>query len=254
MSKKQKVAVIFAATGEIAGAVSRSLSEKGIKTYLTGKNLKRLKILSNRINKNGGNSYILKANALRENDIENTFRKIIRENGCFDIVFNGIGLKPDKTQYGIPSLKLSLNNFIKTITVIAGSQFLTSKAAAKFMRRTGKGGTILTLSSGLTRSRVPFMAGITAASAGVEGMTLSLKDELKKYGINIICINSAGIRETETIRKTTKAIFTTCGIIPDKAIENGRNPGLTLIKAAEKISEIALFPEKYCKLNIVNIG
>lgn len=51
---KDKVAVVFAASGEIAGAVARSFSEHGAKVYVTARNLDAVKALAREINANGG--------------------------------------------------------------------------------------------------------------------------------------------------------------------------------------------------------
>lgn len=46
---KDKVAVVFAASGEIAGAVARSFSEHGARLYIAARNLTAVKELANAI-------------------------------------------------------------------------------------------------------------------------------------------------------------------------------------------------------------
>ena len=51
---KNKVAVVFAASGEIAGAVAQSFSEHGTKLYVTARNFDAVKLLAQKLKKNGG--------------------------------------------------------------------------------------------------------------------------------------------------------------------------------------------------------
>src|SRR5258708_1438976 len=51
---KNKVAVVFAASGEIAGAVARSFAQHGAKVYVTGRNLTAVKALADEIKAGGG--------------------------------------------------------------------------------------------------------------------------------------------------------------------------------------------------------
>jgi NAD(P)-dependent dehydrogenase (short-subunit alcohol dehydrogenase family) len=209
---KNKVAVVFAASGAIAGAVAKSFAQNGAKVYVTGKDLATVQILADEINKNGGWAEPHKADALNESDIEAIFQKVVEDNGKVDIVFNGIGIRPSQNQYGTPSTVVAYENFLKPITTIVGSQFLTSRVAAKYMAATKTQGTILTLTSSLSRSKIPFMAGVTSASTGVEGLTRCLAAEFGMMGIKVICINPTGMGETRTIQETAAANAATIGI------------------------------------------
>lgn len=204
-----KVAVIFAATGAIAGAVSKSLARNGVKVYVTGTDWEAIQSLVKSIQQKKGWARGYKVDALNEKEIDNVMREVIKEAGKVDIVFNGIGIRPSQSQYGVESATITYENFLKPITTIVGSQFLTSKIAAKYMAQTGTEGTIVTLTSSLSRSKNAFMAGITAASSAIEGMTLSLAAEFEPMGIKVVCINSSGIMASRTIQETFAAIGST---------------------------------------------
>lgn len=149
-----------------------------------------------------------------ENEIIAYIELIANLTGKIDIVFNGIGARPVDLGYGTPSADLPFSLFMKTLQINAGSQFLTSRTAAKIMRRLGSKGTILTLSASLSRLKIPCMAGITAACSAVEGMSRVLAAEFGSSGIKVICINAAGMPTTRTIRETTALIERTTGVIP----------------------------------------
>ena len=221
---KDKVAVVFAASGAIAGAVAKSFAQNGAKVYVTGKDLEEVNILAEEIKQNGGLAEAHRADALNESNIDTIFEKVVVDNGKVDIVFNGIGIRPSQNQYGTPSTIITYENFLKPITTIVGSQFLTSRGAAKFMAATKTEGTILTLTSSLSRSKIPYMAGVTSASTGVEGLTRCLAAEFGMIGIKVICINPTGLSETRTIQETSAANAATIGI-PTEAFAGELNKG-----------------------------
>jgi hypothetical protein len=95
---KNKVAVVFAASGEIAGAVARSFAQHGAKVYVTGRNLTAVKALADEIKASGGQAEAGKVDALNETEIGTFLQKVVADNGKLDVVFNGIG------SYWLPSL------------------------------------------------------------------------------------------------------------------------------------------------------
>lgn len=233
MILENKIAVVFAASGAIAGAVAKAFATKGAKVYVTAKEHSAAENLANEINSKGGRAEALLADALNEAHIDTVFEKMVADNGKVDIVFNGIGIRPSQSQYGTPSTILTYENFLKPLTTIVGSQFLTSRAAAKFMAATKSAGTILTLTSSLSRSKIPFMAGVTSASTGVEGLTRCLAAEFGMMGIKVICINPTGMAETRTIQETSAANAATIGIPVEafaaelsKGYLSGKSPSL----------------------------
>jgi NADP-dependent 3-hydroxy acid dehydrogenase YdfG len=89
---KDKVAVVFAASGDIAGAVARAFSQHGAKVYVTARNLDAVKALALEIKASGGNAEPAKVDAQNETEIDNFLKKVVSENGKLDILFNGIAV------------------------------------------------------------------------------------------------------------------------------------------------------------------
>ncbi|MDF2433481.1 MAG: hypothetical protein JWP44_3112, partial [Mucilaginibacter sp.] len=81
---KDKVAVVFAASGEIAGAVARSFAQHGAKVYVTAINLNAVEALAKEIEANGGRAEAGKVDALNETEIDSYLQKIVSENGKLD--------------------------------------------------------------------------------------------------------------------------------------------------------------------------
>lgn len=78
---KDKVAIVFAASGDIAGAVARLFSQHGAKVYVTARNLDAVKTLAQEIKANGGNAEAAKVDALDESEIDNFLKEVVADNG-----------------------------------------------------------------------------------------------------------------------------------------------------------------------------
>ncbi len=199
LNLKDKVAVVFAASGDIAGAVARSFSQHGAKVYVTARNLDAVNVLARDIRANGGHAEADKVDALNEAEIDNFLQKVTEDNGKLDIVFNGIGLGYNEMGGRPPTMEATFGQFMAPMEKICGSQFLTSRVAARYMIQTQSEGTILMLSAALSRSKLPNLAGITAASAAIEGLTRVMAAEWGGGGIKVMCICPGALMETKRI-------------------------------------------------------
>jgi len=209
---KNKVAVVFAASGAIAGAVAKSFAEYGAKVYVSGRDFETVKALADSIKKTGGKAEAAQVDAMNEAEIDQYLNKIVAKNGKLDIVFNGIGVRPSQSDYGTYSTQISFEQFMKPIQTHVGSQFLTSRIAARYMMQTQSHGTILMLTASLSRLKLPFMAGVTAACTGIEGLTRVFAAEFGQAGIKVICLNPTSLNETRTIQETNAASAKSMGI------------------------------------------
>ena len=196
---KDKVAVVFAASGEIAGAVARSFAQHGAKVYVTARNLDVVKALAQEIKASGGRAEGAKVDALNETEIDGFLKNVTSDNGRLDVVFNGIAVDYSEMG-GRPSTAVAtLEQFMAPMKKICGSQFLTSRVAAKYMIQTRSEGTILLLTAAASRSKIPNLGGFSAACAAVEGLTRVMAAELGEDGIKVICICSGALMETKRI-------------------------------------------------------
>jgi NAD(P)-dependent dehydrogenase (short-subunit alcohol dehydrogenase family) len=196
---KKKVAIVFAASGEISGAVARAFAQHGATVYVTARNLNAVKALAQEINAGGGHAEAAKVDAMNEVEIDNFIKKVVADNGKLDVVFNGIGVDYSEMGGRPPTTVATFEQFMAPMEKMCGSQFLTSRVAAKYMMQTQSEGTVLLLTAALSRSKLPNVAGITAASAAIEGMTRVMATEWGGDGIKVICICPGALMETKRI-------------------------------------------------------
>jgi len=241
---KNKVAVVFAASGQIAGAVARSFAQHGAKVYVTGRNLKAVINLADEIKAAGGQAEAGKVDALNENEIDSYLQSIIADNGKLDIVFNGIGSYYKEAGSGTPSTVATFEQFLNPLQRICGSQFLTSRVAAKHMIQSASEGTILLFNASMSKTKTPNMAGFASACAAIEGLTRVMAAEFGKHGIKAICICSGAIYESQKISEMITDFSQQLGISRQDMVSQYKkfdilNSGPTLKNVAETASFLA---------------
>jgi NAD(P)-dependent dehydrogenase (short-subunit alcohol dehydrogenase family) len=209
---KDKVAVVFSSSGEIAGAVARSLAQHGAKVYLTARNPEKVKALAQDLKSSGASAEAAKVDAQNETEIDDFLKKVVSDNGRLDIVFNGIAVEYSEMGGRPPTTVATFEQFMAPMEKLCGSQFLTSRVAAKYMIQSRSEGTILLLTAALSRSKLPNLAGISAASAAIEGMTRVMAAEWGPDGIKVICICPGALMETKRISGWIKAAAKNYGI------------------------------------------
>jgi NAD(P)-dependent dehydrogenase (short-subunit alcohol dehydrogenase family) len=233
---KNGVALVFAAGGAVGGAVARRLAQDGFTLHLSGRSGGPVESLATEL---GAPSDVV--DATDEAAVSAWVDQIASERGRIDVVFNAIGLRCAEGGYALPSPTIPFAQFLLPLQVITGSHFLTARAAARHMIRQ-RAGAIVTLSASLTRVYVPCMAGITAAHAAIEGMTLSLAAELGPYGVRVNCVRAAGMPGTRTIQETNAQMRRTLGAPADAAAPaagNALRRSVTPRDVAEMVAHLA---------------
>lgn len=193
--------LVFAASGAIAGQVARTCAEQGATVWLSARRGEAVEKLAAQIAESGGTAYAAEVDALDQAAVDRYVAATAAESGPIDAVFNGIGGRPADLGYPARLADVGLDDFLTTLRTIAGSQYLTSRAAGLVMAAQG-GGSVVTLSATLSAMPASFMAGISATCGAVEAMTRSLAGELGAGGVRVNCIRANAIPETQTIADT----------------------------------------------------
>lgn len=205
MLLKNKTVVIFAASGAIGSAFARKAAEEGARLFVSARSAEPLRMLAEELGARQGN-----VDATRETEVNSWIDSIVETSGGIDVVFNPIGPRAAEAGYAQPCTTLSFEKFLLPLELIAGSQFLTARSAARHMAHRGSG-SILMLSASLTGNFIPFMSGITAACGAVEGLARTMAAELGPAGIRVNCVRAGAMPETRTIQETTARMAETAG-------------------------------------------
>lgn len=233
-----KNAVIFAATGAIGSAVARQLTAHGARAHVSARHAEAIGALAREI---GATPAVV--DATNEAEIDRWFDRIFNDAGTIDVVVNAIGPRASEAHYAVPATAIPYDRFLLPITLIAGSQFLTSRAAARYMTTQGHGA-IVTLSASLSGLFIPFMPGITAACGAVEALTRTMAAELAQTGVRVNCVRAGSMPETRTIQETSARMASTLGMDVDEfrrgsVMANIRRLPLTVGELAATVAWVA---------------
>lgn len=193
-----KVAVVYGAGGAVGGAVSRVFAREGAKVFLTGRTLAKVDAVAREIVAAGGLAEAAQIDALDEGAVDKHLDEVVAKAGGIDISFNAVGLTPQRGIQGIPLSELSVESFLRPITMYTHAHFVTARAAARRMVRQGSG-VILMHTPEPGRLGVPLVGGMGPAWAAMEGLSRSLSAEFGPHGVRAVCLRTTGIPETATI-------------------------------------------------------
>lgn len=213
MMLDSKDVLVFAATGAIGSEAARTFAREGARVWLSGRDSAALERLAREIRAEGGSATCEVVDATDPDAVSDHVERTAESAGGVDAVFNAIGLPPAQLGYPAPSTTQDPDLFLKPMRIIAGSTFLTSRAAAAQMMRQGYG-SIVTLSATLSGLAVPHMAGISATCGAIEAMTRSLAGEFGPAGVRVNCVRGSAMPETRTIQETSAGQARILGIEP----------------------------------------
>lgn len=190
MLLENKVAVIYGAGGSIGGAVARAFAGEGARVFLAGRTRAKLDKLSNEIRSNGGSAETAVVDALNEQAVDPFVEYVVEQAGHIDISFNLIGYQDIQK----PLLEITVEDFLQPILIAMCAQFLTTRAAARHMIKSGSG-VILYFGGGGPQTQ-PGLAGFKIALDAMEGLRRQWAVELGPYGIRVLTLKTGGIPET----------------------------------------------------------
>jgi NAD(P)-dependent dehydrogenase (short-subunit alcohol dehydrogenase family) len=183
-----KNAIIYGAGGSLGSAVSKALAEAGAKVFLTGRTLNSLEKVADEIIRAGGDADIYQVNALNETEISAHIKKVVSEAGSVDISFCAIDFQ---VVQNMNLIDISVEDFVRPVTIAMQSQFLTSTLAARQMIKQ-RSGIILSLTATPGGIGYPFTGGFAPTCAAMESFSRNLASEVGIHGVRVVNIRSAG--------------------------------------------------------------
>ena len=115
---------------------------------------------------------------------------MVAQAGRLDISVNVIGYGDVQE----PLMEIAVDDFLQPITNAMRTQFLTTRAAARQMRKQGAG-VILHFGGGGPQT-VAGLGGFKIALDAIEGLRRQWSVELGQHGIRVVTLKTGGIAET----------------------------------------------------------
>ena len=201
MILQNKNAIIYGAGGSIGGAIAKALAGAGARVFVTGRNLSSVQKAADEILASGGSAEAAQVDALDEKAVNDHIDKIVHKAGTVDISFNAIGLE---VVQNMPLIDMTVEDFVRPVTIAMRSHFLTATAVAKVMMKQGSG-VILSLTATPGGIGYPLTAGFAPACCAMESFSRNLASELGMYGIRVVNIRSAGSPDSKVFKDAIAA-------------------------------------------------
>lgn len=184
------VFVVIGATGGIGSELCRRLVAKDSHLVVAGRDADKLRILADELR-----VLSVVVDATCSDQIDQLFARVVEEYGRVDGVANCVGSLLLK-----PAHLTSDAEWVNTLTTNLTSAFVTVRAAARTMMKTG--GSIVLVSSAVARVGLANHEAIAAAKAGILGLALSAAASYASRGIRVNCVAPGLVRTPLTTRLT----------------------------------------------------
>ena len=185
-----KVAVVTGASKGIGAEIAKSLASEGAAVIVNYSSSKEgaEKIVAE-IVKNGGRALAVQGDVAKQADVDRIFSEAHKAYGGVDVLVNNAGIY----QFGAIE-DVTVEEFNRQFNTNVLGLLLVTKSAVKSFG--DKGGSIINISSTVTRITPPASAIYTGTKGAVDSITQVLSKELGARNIRVNAINP-GIVETE---------------------------------------------------------
>jgi NAD(P)-dependent dehydrogenase (short-subunit alcohol dehydrogenase family) len=188
-----KSAIIYGAGGRLGSGVAQTFAREGATVWLVGRTRMALQAVANDVEADGGRAHVATLDAADEEAVEQHIRSVVEQTGRLDVSFN---LTSRGDVQGTRLLDMQVEDFLAPTTTGLRSNFITARAAARYMVQQGSG-TILMLNSGSgpawTPPEVWPMGGTGPADAATESFMRYLASEVGPRGVRVNCLWTAGV-------------------------------------------------------------
>lgn len=194
MKLKNKAILITGGSSGIGRAVALRCAKDGAKVLIAARSEDKLKQVVEEINKAGGKGFYFIVDVTDPKKVKEMFKYAVDAMGCVDVVFNNAGLGFVKRIYELTDDEIS-----KMVMVNLLGECFVAKYAAQIMKEQ-KNGHIINTSSLAGLISVPQWSVYVATKWGVTGLTDSMRQELKPFGVKVASLHPGGV-DTEFFSK-----------------------------------------------------
>ena len=197
-----KIAVVTGSSSGIGLAVTNALLEAGAEVF--GLNRRETPVTHDRFR-------WLPTDVTSDEDIDRAFGDVLGRHGHVDLLVNNVGFALFSDIE-----KIDPAEWRRMIDTNLTSMFLCSRKVVPSMK-TQKSGTIVNIGSVAGKRGVKRGTAYCASKFAVNGFSESLMDELREFGIRVVCVNPGSVK-TE--------LFDHAGIQPEKYMRTDDLAGL----------------------------
>lgn len=219
MLLRDRVAVVYGASGAVGGAVARAYAREGAHVFLAARGRERLEAVAAEIAAAGGRAEVAPVDATDHDAVEAHLEAIAARAGPVKVMFNAVSL--DDTQ-GQKLIDMPRERFIAPIVTGMKTWFSTGTANARHMAANG-GGVIVGISANAAREAYDIMGGFGVSQAAIEHFLRHLAVENGPAGVRCVCVRSPGSPDAPGVREAF--------------LLHARQEGITLEEAERRAGE-----------------
>jgi 3-oxoacyl-[acyl-carrier protein] reductase len=187
-----KVAVVHGAGGAIGSAVAHAFARERARVFASGRTLEGVQKVANEIIAVGGWAEAAQVDALDEQAVDRHTADVAEKAGGIDVCINAIGFPAVQ---GTPLTELAHSDFAYPIATWTSTEFLTARAAARYMVPKHRG-VILTITASPARLAIALTGGFGVVCAAIEGLSRTLAAELGPQGVRVVCLRAHRIGDS----------------------------------------------------------
>lgn len=189
MNLKNKVIVITGASSGIGKELALQFSGKGAKVVLAARNKAAMDDTAKQIEANGGEALVVPTDVSQRPQVENLAKQTFEHFGRIDVFINNAGVSN-----AVGPLVYSKEEEVRsTMDVNYMGCVYGVWAAAPYMEKQKEGGQMVFVSSCIGKRGVPLNSAYCASKFAVQGLTESIRPELKRKNIHVLTVCPPGV-------------------------------------------------------------
>ena len=209
-----KVALITGAGSGLGRGCAIKLAKQGVNVVIADVNVEAAERVASEIKVMGGSAYVVEMDVTSEESVEAGIRECVEVYGSIDILVSNAGI-----QIVHPIEEFPFEEWKKMMAIHADGAFLTSRAAYRYMKASGKGGKIIFMGSAHSHVGSKLKSPYCFAKHGLLGLCRVLAKEGAEYGIHtyVVC---PGFVKTPLVEKQIPEQSEALGISEEEVIKN----------------------------------
>ena len=187
-----RVAIVTGGSGGIGRGLAIALAEAGADVVVAGRTERALAETCRQIADRGVRASSIVVDVTKPAEVARAFDRVADRAGRLDILVNSAG-----GQLRRPALEITEEGWDRLVDVNLKGVFFCCQAAARQMKRAGRG-RIISVSSLTAEIGLPNLAAYGATKGGVNQLTRALAVEWAEHGITVNAIGPGRIRTAMT--------------------------------------------------------
>lgn len=183
-----KVTIVTGGSKGIGEGIVREFVKAGAKVVFCARGVEEGKKLEKEVNETGpGESYYIKCDVSKEEDIKNLVENTVEQYGCIDCLINNAGWHPPMKTVD----QTSIDEFKDLLNLNLVNYFIFCKYSLPYLRKTK--GNIINMSSLVAQIGQPGAVAYVASKGGITSMTRALAVDEAKYGVRVNSLSPGNI-------------------------------------------------------------